>query len=115
MAGVRYLRQAKARIEILKGSCRLNRNNATLPNHEEDGDANPAYQIVILRIWRHQNVKCTYLSFQPCVGYEFDELCRPSGVSEPCLSEHVAPIQAEEATMLLNDIALVDFALTLGA
>lgn len=74
LAGILYLLDSKAWVEILQFPCRFKGNNTLVPNHEQQWDVNGAHQLVIFRVWRCKNVKRHYSGLQPCRGYEFDEL-----------------------------------------
>jgi hypothetical protein len=116
VASVSYLFDPKARIEILQFSRRFKGNNgAVIADDEQDWDANRAHQLVILRVRRRQNIERTDSGSPSRVGYELDELGPTMRVSDPCLSQHVSLIPTEKLAVLLDDIALVNFALALGA
>jgi hypothetical protein len=115
MANVRYSFVPKALIKLLQFSCRFEGHNAIAPNDKEDRDGNGAYQFAIVRVGRRKNFESIYLGLQPRIGHEFDQLQRTMRVSKPRLSQYLTLVQAEKPAMLLDDIALVNLALALGA
>jgi hypothetical protein len=57
VAGVLYLFDPKARIEILQSSRSFIGNNGSIPNDKQDRDANCTHQLTILRIGRRKNLQ----------------------------------------------------------
>lgn len=69
MASVLNLLDPNARVKTLQLSCRFKRNDGTsVPNDEENRDANCAYQLVIFGVGRRQNVKRIHPGLQSRLG-----------------------------------------------